>query len=111
VHYHDLSLAIAVRMRIFLRRTAMRGPAGVPDSISTFDGRLLNDFFEVAELPRRAPNLELAGFGDDSDPRGIIATVLQLAQTFDDDRDNLLRPDVADNSTQERRLLKALERA
>ena len=90
--------AVAVRVRVFFGGAAVRGPAGVADAVGAFDGRFLNDFFEVAELSRGAADLELAVLGDDRDARGIIAAVFEFSQALDDDRHYLLRSDVADNS-------------
>src|SRR5580692_10400933 len=72
VHDHDLAGAIAVRVSVFFGRTAMRGPAGVADSVGAFYGRLVNHLFEVAELSRGPADLKFSVFGDDGNAGGIV---------------------------------------
>jgi len=108
VDNYDLAGAVAVRVRIFFRGTAVRSPACVADAVGAFDGRFLNDFFQITQLARGAADFQLPVFGDDRDARGIVAAVLQLSQAFDDDRYYLLRPDVTNNSAHARGLLRML---
>ena len=58
VNDDDFAAAVAMRVGIFFRGAAVRGPAGVADPVRALDGRFLNDFFEVAELARRPANLK-----------------------------------------------------
>ena len=57
---HDFAGAVAVRVRIFFGGAAVRGPAGVADSVGAFNGRFLNDFFQVAQLTRGAADFQLS---------------------------------------------------
>src|SRR6266446_4125719 len=98
VHHDDLPGAIAMRMRVFFGGAAMRGPAGVADSISAFDGGFLQDLFEIAQFSRRAANFQLAVLRYDGDSRRVIPAIFQLAQALDDDGNNLFWPDITDNS-------------
>jgi hypothetical protein len=59
-----------------------------------------------SKFARGAANLEFAALGHDGDARGIIAAVLELPQSFDDDGDNFFGPDIADYSAHVRRLLR-----
>jgi len=98
VHHDDLPGAVAMRMRVLFGGAAMRRPAGVADSVSAFDGRFLQGFFEIAQFPGRAANFQFAVLRYDGDSRRIIAAIFQFAQAFNDDRNDLLRPDITDNS-------------
>src|SRR4029077_20122931 len=98
VHHDDLPGAVAVRVRVFFGGAAMRGPARVADSVSAFDGRFLKDFFEIAQFPGCAAQLQLAFRRDDGDSRRVVAAIFQLAQAFNDDGNDLLWPDITDNS-------------
>src|SRR6267154_2376366 len=111
VDHHDLSRAITVRVRVFFGRAPMRGPAGVPNSISSVDWRFLDDLFQVAQLAGRAANFQFARSVDHRDTRGVIAAVFQFAQPFDNDRNNLFVPDIADNSAHAAALLGSLSRS
>src|SRR5579859_860084 len=108
VNNHDLAGAVAVGVRIFFRGAAVRGPASVSDTIRALDRRLLNDFFEVAEFPRSAPDFQLSVLGHDGNARGVVAAILELSQAFYDDWHYFLRADIADNPAHERRLLRIL---
>ena len=91
VVYDDvLSRAVAVWMRILLSGPSVRGPASVADTVGPFDRRLLDRFLEFAQLPRSAPDLQLACAIDYRDSCRVVATIFELAQAFDDDRDNFL---------------------
>src|SRR5882672_696999 len=102
VHHDYLSGAVAVRMSIFFGGAAVSRPARMANSIGALNRGFGDDFFQVPELPGSAPNLQFAVLRHDGDTRGIVATVFELAQTFDDYRHNFLRADVADNSAHER---------
>ena len=48
VNNNNLAFAIAVRVGVFFGRPAMRGPAGMTDSIESLDsGLVADDFFEI----------------------------------------------------------------
>src|SRR5271165_5425424 len=46
----DAASTVAVRVRVFFGRTAMRGPTRVADAIGSGERTLPDDFFEVAKL-------------------------------------------------------------
>ena len=50
MHHHDVAAAIAMGMRVFLSRSAMRGPAGVADAIGSVDRAEGKSVFQVAQL-------------------------------------------------------------
>ncbi|VXB65228.1 hypothetical protein ARTHRO9AX_180569 [Arthrobacter sp. 9AX] len=71
-----------VRVRVPVRRPAVGGPAGVPDAGHRFRQRALLQFGEqVAQLPRLLAGLNQT-LGHNSDPCGVVAPVLQAAQSF-----------------------------
>jgi hypothetical protein len=90
--------AVDVRMRIRLRRPAVRRPPGVADAGIAFRGALRDDGGEVVELAFGAAHLERA-FTLDRDARGVVAAVLEAAQPAHQQRKRLARPGVADDPT------------
>ena len=65
----------------------------------------MNDFFEITELAGGTANVEFAVAVDDGDAGGIIATIFELTQAFNDNRDNLFWADIAHNPAHEKALL------
>ena len=53
VHHHDVAVAIAMRMRVFLGGPAVRGPARVADAVGALDRIQPQRVFQVAQLARR----------------------------------------------------------
>src|SRR5258706_2865141 len=98
MHHDNLPSAVAMWMRVFFGRSAMRRPACVPDSVGAFDGRFLQHFFQIAQFSWSAADFQLA-IVDYGDARRVIAAIFELAQAFDYDRDDLFRSNVTDNST------------
>ena len=94
-----------MRVGILLSRTAMRGPARMTDAVSAIKRRFGDDFFQIAELAWGAADLQVAVLPYNGDARGIVATILELAQAFYDNRHNLLGPDIADYPAHARSLL------
>src|SRR5262249_47321393 len=103
---HNLAGAITVWVGVFFGGAAMGGPAGVTDAIGPFGWGLAQRLFQVAELAGGAANFKLAFPGDHRDAGGVVSTVFEFAKSLDDDRHNLLRSDIADNSAHARGLLK-----
>jgi len=97
VHHHNLPGAVAMRVRVFFRGTAMRGPACVSDAVSAFNRRFLESFLKVPQFSGRAADFQLAvvHYGNSG---GVVAAVLQLAQAFNYDGDDFFRSYVTDNS-------------
>ena len=91
----DFAGAIAVGVGVFFGGAAMRGPARVADAVGAFERILADDFFEIAQFSRRAAEVKLSVGANDSDAGGIVAAIFELSQTFNNDRDNLFRADVA----------------
>jgi hypothetical protein len=57
MHDHDIALAVAVRVSVFLSRTAMGGPTGVADAKAPIDGvELPLPDYEVCPLPGGSPD-------------------------------------------------------
>jgi hypothetical protein len=75
------------------------GPAGVADAEGAVEGRVGDDVFEVAELAGGAAQGEAFGATGYGDAGGVVATVFEAAQAFNDDGDDRLRTDISDNST------------
>ncbi len=99
VHDHDLAGAVAVGMRIFFRRTAVRGPARVPNAVGAVQRLQADGFFQVAELALGAPQLQSLPVAGHCNSSGIVAAILQPPQALNDDWNYTLLTDVADNAT------------
>ncbi len=102
----DLAGAVAMRVGILLRGTAVGGPTRVADAVGAIQRGLGNDLFEIAKFARGAANCQFSVSGYDGDARGIVTAVLELTQTFNDDGDDFLRTDIANYSAHARRLLR-----
>jgi hypothetical protein len=60
MHDNDFALAVTMRMRVFLGRTAVGGPARVAKAVNALTGLFLNGLFEAAEFSRSATQLDLS---------------------------------------------------
>src|ERR1700730_3722323 len=90
VHHHDSARAVAMRMGIFFSGAAMRGPAGVSDAVGAVEWLEADHFFQVAQLAFRPADLQAFTVSCHRDSRRVIAAILQLSKTLDDDGDHLL---------------------
>ena len=93
----DTARAVAMRMRVLFSRAAMRGPSRMAKAIDADERLSLNGVFEVDQFARAAPHFDRAVLHD-GDAGGVIAAILELAQSLDQDRHDWLRSNVADNS-------------
>jgi hypothetical protein len=87
-----------MRVRILFRGTAVRGPAGVADAVSSVERLVPQHVFEIAQLALSSLNFEFVIFIDDRNTRRVIAAVFQLAQSIDNQRDDLFVSDVSNYS-------------
>ena len=99
VHDDDLAGAVAMGMGVFLGGAAVGSPSGVPDTIATLKRLQADDFFQVAQLPFRATDLQLVPIAGDGDSSRVISAVLEPPQTLDNDRNDLLLADISNNAT------------
>ena len=74
-----------VGMGVFVGRAAVGGPAGVGDAGAAGDGRLLQGFGQLGHLARAADPMELAVVAEHGDAGGVVASVLQAPQAFQED--------------------------
>src|SRR6266403_6317375 len=79
VYHHNLAGAVAVRMSVFFRGAAMRGPTGVSDAVSAIERLDADYFFQVAQLAFRAADLQAFAVSGDRDSRRVVAAILQLS--------------------------------
>ena len=93
----NLSGAVAMRVGVFFRGAAMRGPARVSDAIQAVKRGLGDGLFEVAQLSRGAPNLHFAVLLDDGNAGRIVAAILEPPQTVQNQRHDFLRSDIPDD--------------
>ena len=97
---HDGGVAVCMGMRVGLTRSAVGGPARVPETDGS-DGRLLpQERLQVRNSPYRPPKLDpiLRNHGDS---RGVIPSVLQPLQAFHDQLGGVPTPDVSHYATHE----------
>src|SRR5205807_7406571 len=88
--------AVAVRVGIFLGGTPVRGPTGVADTVEAVNGGQANSFFQVAQLPGGAPDLEFSVLPDDGHASRVIAAVFQALEPVENQRHNFFWSDVSD---------------
>src|SRR6267142_285004 len=101
----DLAAAIAMRMGVFFRGAAVRGPTCVTDAVGTVKRGFLNGLFEVAKFAGCATKLEFSIGTDYGDAGRIVAAIFELAQAFDNNRDNLFWADITHYPAHEESLL------
>src|SRR5436190_10539532 len=99
VNDDDASGAVTMGVGVLLGGAAVRGPAGMSDTVSAIERFSADDFFEVAQLSFGAADLEAFAIAGDGDSGGVITAILEPPQAFDDDRDDFLLPHVSDNAT------------
>src|SRR4029077_4289833 len=107
VNYDNAPGAIAVWMSIFFSRTAVSGPARVSNSVGSVERAEPDYLFEVAKLSLSAANFEQVAFVDHRDPGRVVTAILELPQTVNDQRHNLLVSNVANNSAHKLPLVKS----
>src|SRR5579862_5216721 len=98
VHDDDLARAIAMRMGILFRGTAVGGPAGVADAVGAVERLQADDLFQIAQLAFGATYLQAVAVAGHGDSGRIIAAILEPPQPVDDDRHNPLLPYIANNA-------------
>ena len=98
VHDGHAALLAEVRVRVDVVGGAVRGPAGVADAgRRRGSGCLLDRLLEVGQLAGPLVRDDRAAV-DEGDPGGVVAAVLQAAQTLDHDVARLLVADVPHDS-------------
>ena len=91
--------AVAVRVSVLLGGAAVGGPAGVADAVGAFYRGGADGFFKMAQLAGGAAQGELAAeCATDGDAGGVVAAVLETAQTFKNDGDDGLGANVTDDA-------------
>src|SRR5205814_2100490 len=94
----DLAGAVAMRMGVLLGRTSVRRPAGVADAVITGDRIGADNLFQVRQFAGAAAQIDRA-VADHGDSRRVVAAIFEPPQAVDENRHDVLRSDVADNST------------
>ena len=95
---HQIAGAVRMRMGVLLGGPTVRRPAGVPQPHGPGEVRSPDGALQLFDLPDRAIDHHPALL-QDGQPRGIIATVFQALQPVDQDRHDLLVPDVPHDPT------------
>ncbi len=103
VHDDDAVLAVAVRMRILFRGTAVRCPARVSDAEFALDGITLEHLLEIGELAGAAPNLQLA-VADERDARRVVPAICEATQPIHQHGQHWFGTDVTDDAAHVQRV-------
>ena len=98
VHDGQLAAGVGVRMRVGLGRLAVRGPAGVADAERAVQRMLAQRAFELLDAPDALDDLQALAV-EHGDAAGVIAAILQAAQSLQQQRLRLLVPQIRDDST------------
>jgi hypothetical protein len=98
VNDDDFPRRIAVRVSVFLGRTAVRRPSRVADSVRAVERLQSNAFLKITKLPFRTPQFKMLFVVHHGDSRRIISAILELSQAVDDQRDDLFISNVTYNS-------------
>ena len=80
VHHHDFAGTVTMRMRVFLGRAAVSGPAGMANSVGTIQRLEPDDLLQVAQFAFRAANLQTLAVTANGNTCGVIAAVFQTPQ-------------------------------
>jgi hypothetical protein len=95
VDHRDRAVGRQVGVRVAVGRTTVGRPPGVPDADGGRRQRVLGQHLlqvrQLAGLLGRAQR----PVGDDGDPSGVVAPVLEPAQAFDDHVPGVLRTDIS----------------
>ena len=98
VNDDDAARAVPMRVGVLLSRPAVRCPARVPDAVGAGERMGVNHRFQVRELAGAAAQVDGAVVHD-GHARRVVASVLELPEAVDENRDDVFRADVTDNAT------------
>jgi hypothetical protein len=85
-------------MGVGVGRGAVRGPAGVADADGAIRGAGPDEGLQPCEPARRLEHVELARVGQQGDPGGIVAAVLQPPQPLENQVGGATKPDVSNDA-------------
>src|SRR5262245_1220002 len=94
----NLASAVAVGMCVLFGGTSVRGPARMADAVVAGNRIGADDLLEVRQLAGTAPEADRAAANHRAAGR-VVAAVLKLAESVDENRNDVLRSDVADDPT------------
>src|SRR5690606_4444279 len=97
---HDTAGAVAVRVGVLLRRTAVGRPARVADAELTVDRLAAQHFLELRQLAGAAADVHGA-VAYDRDAGRVVAAILQPPQALDEDGNERLVTQVSDDAAHE----------
>ena len=93
-----LVIATEVRMGVGVGRGAVRGPAGVADADGAIRGAGPDEGLQPCEPARRLEHVEFARVGQQGNPGGIVAAVLQPPQPLENQVGGATKPDVSNDA-------------
>src|SRR5262249_36801144 len=91
-----------MRMRVLIRRSAVRGPARVANADAAWRPCLGQLFFQKVDATGRFYDGKLTVRSDCHDTGTVVAAVLQAMKTFDEKIHRFTVAHIADNSTHEK---------
>ncbi len=99
VDHDNAARAVAMGMRVLFRGSAMRGPAGMADAEGSLQRMFVENIFQIGQLAGGAAHLEDGRIrAAHCDACRVVAAVFEAPQPLNNDRDNLLRTDIPNNS-------------
>src|SRR5581483_10763959 len=96
VDHADTPVTIGVRVRVFVRRSPVSGPARVADAKLAFDLATIEHAHQIGQLARGAVDAQLAIRRDDGYAGRVVPAVLQAPQPVDQELHGRATTRVAD---------------
>ena len=100
VNDDNFAAAVTVGVGVVLVRLAMRSPARMAHAKSAMERLVVQLGLEVGELPLGADDFDAAAVHD-GDSRAVVASIFELLQSADQNRHDITRADVSDDSAHE----------
>jgi len=94
----DPAGAVAVGMGVEVARSTVRGPAGVAEPDSRAGRAAGEGVRQNGDLAGPLLHEQVAVLGHEGDAGGVVAAILQTAETVQQDGSGIARPGVSDNS-------------
>jgi hypothetical protein len=95
--HHEPPGAVTMRMGVFFRRGAVSGPTGVAKTDPAVVAHFLHYFFKMKQLPHASVPVHFSVL-DKSHTGGIISSVFEASQSFQENRHSLSFTDIPYNS-------------
>src|SRR5579862_3623381 len=98
VHHDNAPAAVAMRVSVFLRGTAVSRPTCVTDAVGAIQWLQTDRFFEIAQFAFGAAYLQAFAISGDGDSCRIISAIFQSSKAVNDDRHDPLLTYISHNA-------------